>query len=66
MSAILPNIEEYASMDMKQEVLDYMAEHAEEATEFNIRTLIKCIKVRVAYGESTEWKDAVKYLLTSN
>jgi len=51
---------------MKQEVLEFMASHAEEAVEFNARTLQKCIKVCHAYDSAPEWKDAAKYLLTNN
>ena len=65
MRDILPNVLPEFGMGLKEEVLDYLADHAAEAKEFNMRTLIKCIKVRVAYGEADTWKDAVKYLLTS-
>lgn len=65
MQSILKDILPEFEMSVKQEVLDYMSEHAEEAVEFNMRTLMKCIRVRVVYGKSTEWKDAVKYLLTN-
>lgn len=65
MQSILKDILPEFDLDVKQEVLDYMSEHAEEAVEFNMRTLMKCIRVRVVYGTSNEWMDAVKYLLTN-
>jgi len=65
MQTILPNILPAYDMDMKQEVLSYMAEHADIAVEFNVRTLQKCVKTCHAYDGSPEWKDAVKYLLTN-
>jgi len=52
-------------MDMKQAALDFMAQHADIAKEFNMRTLQKIIKITHAYGDNPEWKDAAKYLLTN-
>ena len=53
-------------MELKIAALDFIALHAAEAKEFNLRTLQKATKVIKAYGiENEEWKDAVKYLLVS-
>jgi len=65
MQAILPNVLPEIDLELKQEVLDFMAMHAYEAVEFNMRTLQKSIKVKFAYGDSYEWENAVKYLLTN-
>jgi hypothetical protein len=66
MQTILADILPAYDMDMKQEVLNFMAEHGDEALEFNMRTLLKSIKVAHAYNLEDGWKDAVKYLLTNN
>lgn len=66
MTHILPNILPAYDMDMKKEVLEFMAKHSDIAVEFNVRTLQKCIKVAHAYDGSPEWEDAAKYLLTNN
>jgi len=66
MRHILPKILPDHSMKIKEMALDFMEEHAEEAKEFNLRTLMKASKVIKAYGiENEEWKAAVKYLLVS-
>jgi Cdc6-like AAA superfamily ATPase len=66
MSHILKDILPGYDLSMKQEVLEFMAAHAEEAVEFNVRTLQKLIKTCHAYDNEPEWKEAGKYLLTSN
>ena len=64
MQTILPTILTEIDMEIKEAALEFMAEHSEEAREFNMRTLIKAIKVLNAYGlDNPEWKPAVKYLL---
>ena len=65
MNYILPSVMPSYPMDMKQAALDFMAQHADIAKEFNMRTLQKIIKVTHAYGDNPEWKDAAKYLLTN-
>ena len=65
MNYILPSVMPSYPMDMKQAALDFMAQHADIAKEFNMRTLQKVIKVVHAYGDNPEWKDAAKYLLTN-
>ena len=66
MRHILADILPDYSMELKTTALDFMTEHAEEAKEFNLRTLQKAIKVIKAYGiDNIEWKAAVKYLLVS-
>jgi len=66
MQHLLPTILPEFSMDIKEAALEFMAEHSTEAKEFNLRTLMKSIKVLDSYGlEDDEWKDAVKYLLVS-
>jgi|SaaInlStandDraft_4_1057021.scaffolds.fasta_scaffold07372_1 hypothetical protein len=64
MEFILPNILTDFSDDLKTEGLNFIKEHAEEARELNMRTLMKVIKVAHAYGEE-DWYDAAKYLLTN-
>lgn len=65
MNYILPSVMPSYPMDMKQAALDFMAQHADIAKEFNMRTLQKVIKVLHAYGDNPEWKDAAKYLITN-
>ena len=65
MNYILPSVMPSYPMDIKQTALDFMAQHADIAKEFNMRTLQKVIKVVHAYGDNPEWKDAAKYLLTN-
>ena len=65
MQYILPSVMPSYPMDMKQNALDFMAQHADIAKEFNMRTLQKIIKVVHAYGDNPEWKDAAKYLITN-
>ena len=65
MSYILPSVMPSYPMDMKQAALDFMAQHADIAKEFNMRTLQKIIKITHAYGDNPEWKDAAKYLITN-
>jgi hypothetical protein len=66
MQHILPTILPEYDLDLKETALEFMAQHSNEAREFNLRTLQKSIKVIAAYGlENDEWKSAVKYLLVS-
>ncbi len=66
MSYILPKILPSYDMAIKEEALNFMAEYADIAVEFNMRTLQKTIKIIHNYGiDNSEWKDAVKYLLTN-
>ena len=65
MNYILPSVMPSYPMDMKQTALDFMAQHADIAKEFNMRTLQKIIKITHAYGDNPERKDAAKYLLTN-
>lgn len=65
MQTILPNILPEIDMGIKTTVLTYMASHADDATDFNMRTLIKCIRVANAYHMVDGWEDAVNYLLTN-
>jgi hypothetical protein len=65
MNYILPSVMPCYPMDMKQTALDFMAQHADIAKEFNMRTLQKIIKITHAYGDNPEWKDAAKYLITN-
>ena len=66
MQTILPNVLPAYDMSIKQEVLEFMVECAEDAKEFNMRTLMKAIKVAHAYNLEDNWQDAVKYLLTND
>ena len=65
MQYILPSVMPSYPMDLKQTALDFMAQHADIAKEFNMRTLQKIIKITHAYGDNPEWKDAAKYLITN-
>lgn len=66
MNYILPSVMPSYPMDVKQTALDFMAQHADIAKEFNMRTLQKIIKITHAYGvDNPEWKDAAKYLITN-
>ena len=67
MRFILPNILPNIGMDVKEATMDYLEDHAEEAVEFNLRTLMMAARVVNSYGlkNDTMWKDAVKYILTS-
>jgi hypothetical protein len=66
MRFILPKILPRMDMEIKEAALNFMIENADVAREFNMRTLQKASKVIKVYGlEDYEWKNAVKYLLTS-
>ena len=64
MQFILPKILPNIALEVKQAALEFMAQHSDEAREFNMRTLMKISKVVNAYGiKNEEWKSAAKYLL---
>lgn len=66
MQHILKDILPEYDMDLKEAALEFMAQHSDEAREFNMRTLQKLIKVIAAYGlDDMEWQSAAKYLLVS-
>ena len=69
MRTIISNMLPEYDLSTKYEVLDFMDIHKEEATDFNMRTLIKCIKVRAQYAKinpaSNDWQSACKYLMTN-
>ncbi len=66
MRFILPNVMANYEMELKETALNFMCDHADEAVEFNMRTLQKIIRVVHAYGlETDEWQDAAQYLLTN-
>ena len=67
MQHILPTILPEYPLNVKEAALAFMAEHSNEAREFNLRTLQKSIKVIASYGLENEeaWNGAVKYLLVS-
>ena len=66
MTTILPEILPEYSMADKQEVLDFIDLNKHIATELNIRTLEKLIRVKVSYDSDPMWKEAAKYLLTQS
>ena len=64
MQFILPKILPNIAMEVKEAALEFMAQHSDEAREFNMRTLLKIAKVADAYGlGNDDWKAAAKYLL---
>ena len=65
MTAIADKILPEFGMEIKLEVLDFIDEHKYEATELNMRTFEKLIRVSSAYNGSSEWRDAAKYILTN-
>ena len=65
MTAIADKILPEFSMDIKLDVLEFIDENKYEATELNMRTFEKLIKVCSAYNGSSEWRDASKYILTN-
>ena len=65
MTAIASKILPEFGMDVKMEVLDFIDEHKYEATELNMRTFEKLIKIASAYDMRDEWRDAAKYVLTN-
>lgn len=65
MTAIVDKILPEFDMDLKLDVLEFIDEHKFEATELNMRTFEKLIRVATAYNGSSEWKDASKYILTN-
>lgn len=60
MRNILDKIETKETMEMKTEVLDYLGEVAGLFHSYNLRTLIKAIRIRRRYDVETTWKDMVK------
>ena len=65
MTAIADKILPEFSMDIKLDVLEFIDENKYEATELNMRTFEKIIKIASAYNGSSEWRDASKYVLTN-
>lgn len=65
MTAIADKILPEFSMDIKLDVLEFIDENKYEATELNMRTFEKIIKIASAYNGSSEWRDASKYILTN-
>ena len=65
MTAIADKILPEFGMEIKLEVLDFIDEHKYEATELNMRTFEKLIRVSSAYNGSSEWRDAAKYILVN-
>lgn len=53
----LADIEVNASIVLKQEVLTFLGEQLESFNQFNMRTLIKAIRIR--QSEEADWKDMV-------
>jgi len=67
MRFILPSILPNIPLRVRQLALEFLISYAEEAKEFNIRTLLKVIKIVNSYGpDNTLWADAVKYVLTNS
>ena len=65
MTDILPYILPEYDDDLKLEVLSILDDKKEIATELNMRTLEKSIKVFSAYSGSQEGVEAIEYLLTN-
>ena len=65
MTNILPDILPEYDLDLKKEVLAILDDKKEVATELNMRTLEKSIKVFSAYGGTQDGIDAIEYLLTN-
>jgi hypothetical protein len=67
MRFILPDILIKIPLAIRELGLEYLIANANVAKEFNMRTLQKTIKIIHSYGVTNlKWKDAVKYMLTSD
>lgn len=62
MRQILPDIEAKVSMDIKNEVLDFLKGIADEFENFSIRHLIQAIRIRTGCAESLDWRTMVRVL----
>lgn len=60
MANILPNIEQNVDLDVKQDVLQYLSTVAHEFSDYNLRTLIKAIRIRTRYDEPKIWQNMIK------
>jgi len=65
MTAIVEFILPEFDMELKMDVLSFIDEHKYEASELNMRTFEKLIRVAYSYDGLSEWRDAAKYILIS-
>ena len=65
MRSILPNILPSYDLSLKEEVLAILDEKKEIATELNMRTFEKAIRIYDAYDGSITGVDAIEYMLTN-
>lgn len=61
MQEILVDIVPEASMEVKQDALDFITKHKDQCTDLNMRTLIKIIKIR---NSIDAWEELAEYMLT--
>jgi hypothetical protein len=54
MEALLPSLEPTVSLSDKTEALDLLKAHRSEIKNLNIRTLLKAVRIRKAYGNQTD------------
>lgn len=60
MRHILPQIESHVELPVKTQVLDFLQTIQSEISDYNIRTLIKSIRIRTVYQEEKIWKSMVR------
>jgi hypothetical protein len=60
MHGLLNTIEPKQPLALKQEVLEYLETVKEKFTSYNLRTLIKSIRIRSAYSNEQIWKNMIK------
>lgn len=63
MEEILPNIEPGVDMELKQEALQFLREHAYLAEDFNYRTLVKTIKLFIQVTDPIKRERIAKYAI---
>lgn len=63
LESILPNIETYADLEKKKEVLAYMNSIMGQHKSCNIRTLMHAIRIRCGVTGPTDWREVIKQLI---
>jgi len=67
MRKILPDLEDDCALSSKEEALDLLAELQDDAVDFNIRSLLRVIRIRKAYhvkAKKSEWAELAEYMVT--
>lgn len=65
MRNLLPMIESSVPIDIREEVMNYLGEIENEFKQYNLRTLIKAIRIRTRYEDPMIWKPLVKVVASN-